>query len=269
MKEFFIVDNLSVGYDERDVLDDLSFSVSKKEIVAILCPNNCGKTTLIKTLSGIICKKGGNIKLNNIVLSKRNFKRYILNVGVVLEDLDGQFICDTVKDELMFPLINLAYKKRLIESRIEKISKIVEIDDILNKPIKSLTIFEKAKVLIAVSIIHLPKVLLLDDIFKFLDSKEMKDLFRIMESIKNEGISILFTTSLVSSVIDLEHIVVLGNNAQVMEGNFDTIIMQDNELTKLGLEIPLMIDLSRKLQFYNLVETIYYDVDKVVDRLWN
>ena len=51
-------------------------------------------------------------------------------------------------------------------------------------------------------------------------------------------------------------------------GSFDEIILQDNELTKLGFKIPMMIDLSRKLQFYDLLDDIYYDVDKVVDRLW-
>ncbi len=54
-----------------------------------------------------------------------------------------------------------------------------------------------------------------------------------------------------------------------MEGTFEEIIKSDNELSKMGIDIPLMIDLSRKLEFYNLVDKIYFDVDEVVDRLWN
>ena len=53
-----------------------------------------------------------------------------------------------------------------------------------------------------------------------------------------------------------------------MSGTYKEIIMRDNELTKIGIEIPLMIDLSRKLQFYNLIDGLYYDPDKVVDKLW-
>ena len=53
-----------------------------------------------------------------------------------------------------------------------------------------------------------------------------------------------------------------------MNDSFDNIILNDNELSKIGIEIPLMIDLSRKLEFYGLIDKIYYDRDKVVDALW-
>ena len=269
MKNLFYVENLSVGYYDKVILKDITFSVSKDCLTAILCPNNCGKTTLIKTLSGILRKKGGRVSVNNCSLSKRSFKKYILNIGVIFEDLNNQFICDRVIDEIRFPLINLAYRKKDIDFRVKRISKILAIDHLLDKEVFSLSILDKVKLLIAVSVVHLPKFLLVDDIFKFLKVKEQQEIFRIFRILNDEfGISIIFTTSLISSVIDADHIVVLGQGRKVMEGNFDSIIKQDNELAKLGLEIPIMIDLSRKLQFYNLVDTIYYDVDEVVNRLW-
>ena len=51
--------------------------------------------------------------------------------------------------------------------------------------------------------------------------------------------------------------------------NYNWSYKNDNELSKMGIDIPLMIDLSRKLEFYNLVDKIYFDVDEVVNRLWN
>ena len=53
-----------------------------------------------------------------------------------------------------------------------------------------------------------------------------------------------------------------------MHDDYGKIIINDNELSKMGFEIPLMIDLSRKLQFYNLLDGIYYDPNKVVNKLW-
>ena len=121
----------------------------------------------------------------------------------------------------------------------------------------------------ATSIVNSPKILFLDDIFKYLSKKEKTEMFKILNAIISElHISILFTTSMIDDIVDLDNIIVVTDNKIVLNGSFKEIILQDNELTKYGFKIPIMIDLSRKLQFYNLIEDIYYDVDKVVDTLW-
>lgn len=263
-----VVENLSVDFNDKKVLNNLSFSVGQESLTAILCPNNCGKTSLIKTLCGINTFKEGKITICDIELSKKSFKKYILNVGVVTEDID--FITDKVEDELEFPLINLAYKKEDILETIKKISKIVKIDNILDKDLSLLSKFEKIKVQIGTSLVHTPKVLLLDDVFRFLKDNEKCELLKILKRIiSNFKISILFATSNIGEIINLEHIIVIKDKTKFIEGDFATIINEDNELAKAGFDIPIMIDLSRKLAFYNLVDTIYYDTSEVVNKLWN
>jgi len=269
MDKLLCVDNLSIDYGDNILADDISFSVENESMCAILCPNSCGKTSIIKTLSGVIPHSCGKIFLDNMLLCKRNFKKYIINMGVVFDDLEMQFLTDKVIDELKFPLINLCYKKNEIDNRIDLVSRVLKINDILDKEIIKLSNYEMIRVLVASSIVHMPKILFLDDIFKRINEKEKKELFNIFHNIIKEfQISILFTTSFVEDVIDLENIVVVADKKTVFTGSFDEIILQDNELTKLGFKIPMMIDLSRKLQFYDLIDGIYYDVDKVVDRLW-
>ena len=263
------VDNISLGVDSKSILDNLSFSIRKNSINAILCPNNCGKTTLIKTLSGITCLDDGEIKLNDIELNKDNFNKYILEVGTVLEDIDNQFICDKVNEELKYPLTNLGCSFDEIQKRIDIVSSVLKLSLILGKDISRLSYFEKIKVLIAASIVHSPKLLLLDDIFRFLNKKEKKDLFKLLKDVNTKlSVAILYTTSSLEDVLDIDNILVINNGQVMMNGSFDNIIYNDNELSKIGIEIPLMIDLSRKLQFYKLIDKIYYDPDKVVDKLW-
>lgn len=67
----------------------------------------------------------------------------------------------------------------------------------------------------------------------------------------------------------MNHIIVTDFNDNFFIGNYSEVIKKDNELTKMGFDIPIMIDLSRKLEFYNLVDEIYYDEDRLVDKLWN
>ena len=87
--DLFNIESLSVKFKDV-VIDDLSFSLSSSSIVAFLVPNGGGKSTLIKALSGFILPDSGKLFLNGVRVTKRNFKRYMLHIGTVYENLDDQ-----------------------------------------------------------------------------------------------------------------------------------------------------------------------------------
>ena len=124
------IEDLDVGYDDI-LVKDININVQKKSLNAILCPNNCGKSTIIKTLSGIILPENGNITLNNVKYSKKDFKKYMKNFGVVFEDFYDYYLEDRVIDELTFPLAHLEYNGKMIKERINYIAKILDIKSIL------------------------------------------------------------------------------------------------------------------------------------------
>lgn len=263
------VENISLIINDEHILNDISFSCEENSINAFLCPNNSGKTTLIKTLSGILYSDGGKILVNNILLSKKNFYDYILNISTILEDIDNQFLCQKVEDEIRYPLINLNYDFLEINNMVNKVSDVLKISDILGKDVSRLNNIEKIKVLLAASIVHKPKVLFIDDILRFLNKKEKKEILKLFKNIINEfSITIIFTTSDINDVIGLDNIYVLNKGNIVFHDSYENIIFKDNDLSKMGFSIPIMVDLSRKLEFYNLVDKIYYDKEKVVDILW-
>lgn len=262
------VSNVNFCYLDSTILEDINISFEEKSINAILSPNNSGKSTLIKVLSGIL-KSSGKIVIDGVILNKKNLKKYTTSISTILDDFENEFLCDKVIDEIEYPLINLNYKNKNINKIVDKISDITNIKSLLDKDVSSLSYYEKIKVLIAASIMHTPKVLLLDDIFRFLNKKEKKLIFNILNNIKEEyNTTIVFTTSSLEDVIGLSNIYVLNDGKIVMHDGYNNILQKDNELAKMGIEIPLMIDLSRKLQFYNLIKYTYNDRDKVVDLLW-
>ena len=262
------VDNLSYKIENKQIINDLSFVIKDNSVNAFLSSNNSGKTTLIKLLSGIIYNESGKIVVNNITLNRSNFKKYIQNISTILDDIDESFLCDTVIEEIKYPLINLKYSKSEIENRIDEVLSILDLNRIVDKKINELNNFEKVKVLLAASIAHNPKVLLIDDLLRFLTLDEKKEIINIFKKICNDDISIIFTTSSLNDLKEIDNIYVLNNGKIAIHDSFDNIILKDNELSKMGIEIPLMIDLSRKLQFYELLDKVYYDPDKVVDKLW-
>ena len=268
MDEYLVLEKLDIGYDKK-LVNNIDLKVGKKRIIAFLSPNNGGKTTLIKTLSGVIQAKDGKIIFDDKTLTKNNFKKYIKKIGVVFEDIHNTYICEKVDDELKFPLIHLAMPYKMVSKRLKEITNFLDIENILDKNIDDLTTLQKAKLCIGVAIMHKPKILLVDDIFKSLNPKDKEivmDIFKLLTI--NYDMSVIFTTSDLNDCYGLSDIYVIGNNKILLKGDYNEIVKNDNELQKVGIEIPLMIDLSRKLEFYNLIDEVYYDVDKVVNALW-
>ena len=268
MDDYLVLEKLDIGYDKK-LVNNIDLKVGKKSIIAFLSPNNGGKTTLIKTLSGVIQAKDGNIVFDDKSLNKNNFKKYIKKVGVVFEDIHSTYICEKVDDELKFPLIHLSYPYSKVTARLKEVAEFLDIEGILKKNIDDLTTLQKAKLCIGTAIMHKPKVLLVDDIFKSLNPKDKEivmDIFKLL--VVNYNMSVIFTTSDLRDCYGLDNIYVIGNNKIMLKGSYEEIIKNDNELAKVGIEIPLMLDLSRKLEFYNLIDHVYYDVDEVVNALW-
>ena len=113
------------------------------------------------------------------------------------------------------------------------------------------------------------KIIFLDNPLKKLSMIEQKNIIELLNKIKKD-ITVCITSSKLDNVLMFDNIFVLGNGNIAMTGEPLDIITKDNELAKLGINIPSMIDLSIKLQFYGILkDEVVTDVDRMVDKLWN
>ena len=265
----FKIDKLNYSYDDRQILNDISFKVKMPSFVSVIGSNNSGKTTLIKCLSVImpICE---HVYIDDFVLNRKNIKKYSRCIGVVFSLDQNQFLFDKVIDEIMFPLANLNYKKGAIRRSVTDVSNLLFLDDILDKKISELTYFEKIKVLIAVSIVHRPKVLFLDDIFIGLTEEEKEKIILMLKrTIREFEMIVISTSSSLSDCIYSDAILVMDDGVIKYSGSLEDILVHDNELTKLGIDIPVMMDMSLKLQFYDLLDKVILNAEEMVDELWD
>lgn len=266
MENLLEVNNLSYSYEDKTIFNNLQFSIKPATTNLILGTNSSGKTTLIRILSGIL-PTNDFININGISLNKNNYKDYLLSIGVVFFDDNNKFLFEKVVDELAFSLENLNYKRKDINNRIEEVLRLLEIKNCINKNINDLTYFEQAKVLIATSIMHKPKIIFLDNILSKLNQNEVKKIFRVLDKLK-KNLTICITSSSLNNILSFDNVVVLNNGKCVISDVPENVLKNDNELSKIGFIIPPMIDLSLKLNFYDLVDEIITDVDRMVDTLW-
>lgn len=265
MMDVLKVDNLNYEYSNVKIFDNLSFSLKNDTLNAIIGTNSSGKTTLIKLISGILASNE-NIELDGISLTRKNLKEYSVKVGI---GFCNKFLFEDVLSELIFTLENLNFSSKEIRERLKEFTTLFEFKNFRNKKINDLSTLDKVKVTLISSMIHLPKLVLLDDVFEELTYDEYIEICNYLKiAIEKYNLTILYTTNNLDKCLSADYILFINNSKIVLEGNIEKILNHDNDLSKNGIMIPTMIDLSLKLKFYGLVDKVIMDVESLVDTLW-
>ena len=205
---------LSKTYNKKKAVNNISFKVDRNEIIGILGPNGCGKTTTIGMILGLLKPTGGKVLINGIEIEKNRVK--------LLNDLN--FISPyielpkklTVKQNLI--VYGKLYDVKNLSTKIEYLSEKLRLGDIINKITGELSSGQKNRVSLAKSIINDPLVLLLDEPTASLDP-ETGDFVRsfIEEYQKEKGTSILLASHNMSEVERLCSSVLMMNNGSIID----------------------------------------------------
>lgn len=218
MNPILNVKNLRKNY-EKFLLNDLTFQIFEKEIVGFLGPNGSGKTTTIKLLINSIPRDGGEVFFLGEKIKKSNieFRRYI---GYMPETgTPYEFL--TAKEYLEFMMD--VYKIKKDHKKIDELLNIFELKDV-KKRIKNFSKGMKQKLLFISSIIHDPKLLILDEPFNSVDPQTVYLMKKILLGLKNEKTSIIFSSHILEIVEKLsDRIILLNNGIKVYEGEMNKI----------------------------------------------
>jgi zinc transport system ATP-binding protein len=160
MENVLEIENICFNYGSEKVLKDISFEVKKGEYVAIVGDNGSGKSTLIKLILGLDKPLSGSIKIFQKKLS--SFKNWY-KIGYIPQQAMQAFSDSPIS---VYEFILFAFDKKSelnFKERLEEISQLLNIKNILYKPLKSLSGGQKQKVFIARSLINKPQILILDE----------------------------------------------------------------------------------------------------------
>ena len=191
MKNSIIVENLSKNYSENKAVNNINFKIGENEIVGLLGPNGCGKTTTIAMILGLLKPSSGKILVDGIdiennrieLLHKMNFISPYIELPKKL----------TVKENLI--VYSKLYSVRNFNERINYLSETLRLNDFINKKTGELSSGQKNRVSLAKSLINSPSILLLDEPTASLDPETSDYVRTFLENYKKEkNISILLAS---------------------------------------------------------------------------
>lgn len=264
MKELLEVSNLCY----QDLFENISFQVEQGKFITVSGANNCGKTTLIRILSGQISTEQ-TIKLLGMYIEEYPQNLWKEITGTIIPQDNPTFLFKTVEEELNYTIHLFKKTEEERKETYKELIKKYKLTKFQKKNPNEVPEFIKIKVLLAEKLLGSPQILFLDDICGELDMKEKKEFINLLRTLQLEtGISIIMTTSDLNVALESDYLLIIDEKQLLLEGEPLSIIEKDNILNKIGLELPFLVDLSVKLRDYNLVEKTELDIDRLVDNIW-
>lgn len=184
------LENVTFKYNQRSVLEKISFKVYYGEYVGLIGANGSGKTTLLKLILGLLPLQSGKIKIFQKPLADFKSWSKIGYVPQYINDLDRYFPIDV--GELISS--NLKTKKNLKQS-LNEILEFTNLTSLKNRLFWELSGGEKQRVLIARSLVNKPQLLILDEPTSGVDPNGQKDFYKFLKTInQQQKITILFVS---------------------------------------------------------------------------
>ena len=146
----------------KDAVKDFSFSVAKGEIVGLLGPNGAGKTTLMKMFTGIIVPSDGELKIlgSNPWERDKNFRK---RIALVMGQKSQLWWDIPAMDSFLLLQKYYEVSDKNFEARIEKMSELLGVKDLLHIHVRKLSLGERMKMELMASLLHNPEVIFLDE----------------------------------------------------------------------------------------------------------
>ncbi len=214
--------HLSKFYGSFVAIQDISFSIPKGQIVAFLGPNGAGKTTTMKILSGFLAASEGRASIAGFDVFGERLEA-ARRLGYLPEN--GPLYDDMTPSELLAFFGNArGIEKKKLASRIEEVSNLCALEEVLEKPIGKLSKGYRQRVGLAQALLHNPDVLIMDEPTAGLDPRSRLALWSVIKELVKEGVTMLLTTQYLEEADHLaDRMVILNRGKVIAEGTSDEL----------------------------------------------
>ncbi len=233
--------DLRKSYGSVAALKGISFKVRKGDFFGFIGPNGAGKTTTIKAITGLV-RFQGSVKVfgRDVVNDYRNARRLI---GLAPQEFNfDRFL--TVEECLFYTAGYYGIKKRESRKRTERMLRQFGLWEKRKERTEALSGGMKRRLMIARAIIHSPKLLILDEPTAGVDVHLRRELWEMLTTLNNEGVTILLTTHYIEEVEKLATTVGIIHEGKLLAFDKKTRLMEDLSNQTLKLRTDKRVDLS-------------------------
>lgn len=249
--------NIRVMRGQKIVLDDFSLRIRADEHVAILGPNGCGKSTLIKTITRE-CYPVARENSSMAILGREGWDVFDLRamLGIVSNDLMLSCTGDASGRDVVlsgFFSSNSIYSNHTVDPRQHKLADAalerLKVWHLAERPVCEMSSGEARRVLIARALVHNPRALLFDEPCNSLDLSVQQSLRQTMRALANSGIGIILVTHELADIVpEIQRVVLMSGGRIVADGPKEEILQVERLATLFGVPV----DISRRDGYYHM-----------------
>ena len=244
------INNLSKVYDNGfEALKNINLNIKKGEIFAMLGPNGAGKTTLISIICGIVRPSSGKVTVDEFDIID-DYRETRSKIGLVPQELTlEQF--ETVFNNVSYS--RGLYGKKPDPEHIERVLKDLSLWDKKDLRLRQLSGGMKRRVLIAKALSHEPTILFLDEPTAGVDVELRQDMWKVVESLRKTGVTIILTTHYIEEAEAIADRVGVINQGEIIVVDKTTELLKKMGHKKLTVDLQEEVkEIPSSLEKYNL-----------------
>ena len=236
--EILKCDNLKKQVKEKVIVEKISFSMDKGDVVGLIGPNGAGKTTIIKLILGLIKITEGKVSINGYDIEK-DFIKAIEKVGAIVETPD-LYMYLSGYDNLKITANNY---KNISKERIKEVVKLVGLENRIKDKVSTYSLGMRQRLGIAEAIINSPELLILDEPTNGLDVDGIIEMRNLITKLSEQGIAILISSHNLTEIDNLCNRIIAIKNGKIITddkiesfkafSSEDTYILELNHINNL------------------------------------
>lgn len=263
--------DICFSYEEDvNVLDNLSLKLSEGEMVAILGHNGSGKSTLSKIIMGLLDPSSGDIYIDGEavclggVIDEAKYDEIRGKMGIIFQNPDNQFVGVTVQDDIAFGLENRRIERSEMIKRVQKYSKLVDMEEYLLRNPENLSGGQKQRVAIAGVLAMETDLIILDEATSMLDPKGTREINEMIKKLKTlDNKTIISITHNLEEAVFADRVIVLNKGKIVLDGTPKDVLKEKDILEASGLKLIDGLDIISTLNDLNIKNK-----EELINALW-